>query len=159
MSNQVVSTPREFLDVVERRFGEICWDLAANEDNHVTRDGRYFGPGSRYASDSLDASWRDLGLSWLNPPFAQIAAFSRRAAQEYRKTAGGILLIGPAAVCTGWFVEHVAPHAYVFELAPRVFKKEIRDCILAYYHPAQLVGRETWRWSEARAVGAKRGPA
>ena len=34
-SKQDYSTPRAFLDAVEKRFGRIKWDLAAHERNHV----------------------------------------------------------------------------------------------------------------------------
>src|SRR4051812_41212663 len=105
MSNQIVATPREFINAVEARFGAIGFDLAANADNRVVLD--FFGPGSNYAEDALDdaVNWGLSDLQWLNPPYA-----------------------------------------YVFELTPRVFKNEIRDCILAMFEPAGYVGREVWNW-------------
>lgn len=45
-SNQDVATPREFLKVVEARFGQIGWDLAATKDNQVVSSYRsysYYG--------------------------------------------------------------------------------------------------------------------
>lgn len=151
MSNEIVSTPRGFLDVVEARFGSIKWDLAANGDNDVTHAGRYLGPGSIWSENTLTYDWtKPEGLCWLNPPFSRhtmptFLGMLEKCAQNFEQM-NGILLLVPAAVCTNWFREFVAPSAYVFELSPRVFKKEVRDVILAYYHPARLVGREPWRW-------------
>jgi len=151
-SEQCVSTPREFIEAVQTRFGTIGLDLAANESNHVV--DRWYGPGSGACwdlglgvPDSLGADWTAYmpGLLWLNPPFKNIAPWAAKCADE-RKRGARIALLVPASVCTNWFVEHVKPHAYVFELTPRVFKNEIRDCILALYEPAGYVGRETWKW-------------
>jgi len=145
MSNQAVVTPREFLDAVERRFGRIGFDLAAHRGNRVVDE--YFGPGSPLAEDALGEDWDALGaradLLWLNPPFKTIAPWAKKAAESENVT---IALLAPASVCTGWFLDHVKPNAYVFELTPRVFKVEIRDCILAMFTPEGYVGRETWRW-------------
>lgn len=143
-SNQEVATPREFLDAFEHRFGRIGFDLAANADNKVVPF--HYGPGSELGENSLAEDWTLLrdGPLWLNPPFKAIAPWAKKAAAE--STHEPIALLAPAAVCTGWFVDHVAPYAYVFELTPRVFKAEIRDCILALFTPEGYVGRETWRW-------------
>ena len=52
-SVQVVETPWEFIDAVEKRFGKIVFDLAATLDNCKVRKpafkkGYYhYGPGSR----------------------------------------------------------------------------------------------------------------
>ncbi|MEP6651796.1 MAG: DNA N-6-adenine-methyltransferase [Myxococcales bacterium] len=145
MSNQIVSTPRDFLLAIKRRFGPITFDLAANADNSVAR--KWYGPGG-LAEDSLapDIHWPSHGLCFLNPPFKTIAPWVKKAAVQREVMGTRIALLVPAAVCTSWFVEHVAPHAYVFELTPRVFKNEIRDCLLCLYEPAGYVGRETWKW-------------
>lgn len=149
MSNQTVPTPLDFIMAVENRFGHIRFDLAANAVNAVTgrmKGGRWFGPaGQKPDALAPDLAWPTDGLNWCNPPFDNIAAFAEQAAAQ-RKLGCRVAMIGPAAVCTGWFVKHVAPHAYVFELTPRVFKVNIRDCVLALYEPAGYVGRETWRW-------------
>lgn len=144
MSNQEVATPRDFLHAFERRFGRIGFDLAANDANKVVP--YYFGPGSELGEDSLTEDWTLLreGPLWLNPPFKRIAPWAEKAARECTHEPIGMLV--PASVCTGWFIEHVAPNAYVFELTPRVFEVAIRDCILALFTPEGYVGRETWGW-------------
>ena len=149
MSNDVVSTPREFLDAVEERFGQIRWDLAANKENCVTKDHRFYGPGSYYLGDSLSivCQWGKLngGLLWLNPPFSNIAPFARKSMIE-RNCNAKIAMLIPASVCTSYFNDYVRDHAYVFELTPRPFKREVRDCVLALYTPEGYTGRELWRW-------------
>ncbi len=142
-SDQEVRTPRIFLDAVEKRFGKVTLDLAANAENAVCRS--HFGPGSSLGEDALAQRWDNFGLQWLNPPFRNVRAWAEKC---YEESALGslIAMLAPASVCTDWFIEYVKPHAYVFELTPRVFKVEVRDCILALYTPEGYVGRETWRW-------------
>jgi phage N-6-adenine-methyltransferase len=154
--NQIVRTPREFIYAVEARFGGIVADLAANAENAIAPV--YFGQGSQHGEDSLTANWRRLGslagigLRWLNPPYSDraqpIARWAMKCAEMRGKVDGPIAFLVPAAVCTTWFRRHVAPHAYVFELFPRVFDKQIRDCILALYTPEGYVGREPWDWKD-----------
>jgi hypothetical protein len=143
MSNQIVSTPPDFIAAVEKRFGKITFDIAANEFNKKAES--YLGPGSPIAENAFLEPWIELGdLAWLNPPFADIAPWAERCA-KYRPRQRIALLV-PATPCTNYFIEHVKPNAYVFEVTPRVFKKEIRDCFLALFEPAGYVGRETWQW-------------
>lgn len=145
MSNQEVSTPRAFIAAVEKRFGKIAFDLAAHERNSVAGP-QFFGPGSENVEDALSVDWFHVdGLLWLNPPFKRIEPWVEKCATERRRGAR-IALLAPASICTGWFIEHVRDQSYVFELTPRVFAKEIRDCILALYTPEGYVGRETWKW-------------
>ena len=139
MSNQEVPTPREFLDAVENRFGRITWDLAATRENSVA--------GSAYCwtleDDALseECSW-NCTRSWLNPPFASIRPWVKKASETPRGY--GPLVLLPAAVCTDWFNTYVRKYAKVYELFPRVFKTEIRDTILCDYQ--DLPGRELWVW-------------
>lgn len=146
MSNQIVSTPKEFIDAFERRFGKITWDLAANAENSKAGD-RFFGPGSAHSANAFLAKWSGLGeLAWLNPPFEDIEPFCDRSADAVKKYRQRNALLIPASVCTNYFIEFVKPNAYVFELTPRVFKTKIRDCVLAMFEPAGYIGRETWKW-------------
>lgn len=145
MSNQIVETPKEFIDAVKDRFGAISWDLAATANN--AQAFGFFGPGSGVAQNAFMAQWDGLGpLAWLNPPFADIEPWACKCAESVVKYRQRIAMLIPAAVCTAYFIKYVIPYAYVFELTPRVFKKEIRDCCLALYEPAGYKGRETWRW-------------
>jgi hypothetical protein len=152
--NQVVVTPRPFLDAVGRRFGKLTWDLAANATNSVAGSSYYFGPGSQFGEDSLEADWAATTLYqenlWLNSPFSDrnqpMHKWMAKCAAEQKRIHSPILALIPAAVCTVWFRTWVAPNAYILELFPRVFSVEIRDCILAVFHPARFLGRAAWDW-------------
>ena len=152
MANDIISTPRPFLNAVENRFGPIRWDLAANKENCVTNDYKFYGPGSYNYENSLsnDCKWFLLSceLLWLNPPFSNIAPFAQKA-MEQRELGAKIAMLMPASVCTNYFNDYVRNNAYIFELTPRVFKVEIRDCILALFTPEHYTGREKWEWQNA----------
>jgi len=157
VSNQVVSTPIEFLQAVEARFGTISFDLAANYENNVVRrlqtiDGErsrnyYFGPGSLLHVNSFMKQWSGLGdLAWLNPPFEDIEPWAERCHLQCALHRQRIALQLPAAVCTNYFIENINPYAYVLEVTPRVYKTEVRDVCLAMFEPSGYKGREVWRW-------------
>ncbi len=152
-SEQTVCTPREFLDAVERRFGSLCWDLAANKENSVV-PGRYYGPDheSEVSRDALvpGLSWVfGSQLSWLNPPFNRIADFSAKA--EYESGFGArIAMLVPASVGSNWFAEHVHGKAYVLALSPRLtfsghahpYPKDLMLCV----YGMGMRGFDVWRW-------------
>jgi hypothetical protein len=155
-SRQDYATSPAFLAAVERRFGRIRWDLAAHADNHVTREkrfGAFFGPGSIHSQDALSMPWAehfsDRELLWLNPPFAHIRPWAEKCAAE-RAAGARIALLVPAGVGAAWYERHVAPHAYVFALRPRLSFDGVapypRDLILALYEPAGYRGFELWNW-------------
>lgn len=144
MSNQEVPTPREFLDAVEKRFGKLGWDLAATPENSVTGPRRCFTLLEDSLSDLCNWDSRPLGITWLNPPFAKIRPWVEKASKIRGIWGQGPLVLLPAAVCTDWFNTYVRNYAKVYELFPRVFKTEIRDCILCDYRDNP--GRELWVW-------------
>jgi phage N-6-adenine-methyltransferase len=157
-SRQDYGTPRPFLDAVERRFGPIGCDLAANEVNHV--NPFYLGPGSGHGYDSLARAWHvfaHVGLMWLNPPFADLDPWAAKCAAEQAKGAR-IVILAPAAVGSVWYTKHVEPNAYVFALRPRIrfvgaTDDYPKDLILALFAPERLVGFESWRWAPERPRG------
>lgn len=148
-SEQTVGTPRAFLIAIERRFGPIVIDLAATEDNRVCAE--YLGPGSPLGWDSLLVPWRhQRGWQFLNPPFGDIAPWAQKCAEESAKGAHVLFLV-PASVGSNWFNTWVRPHAYVFELTPRltfVGHTQVypKDLILCCYGPERFVGRDSWNW-------------
>ena len=153
-SVQEVGTPRAFLDAVETRFGELKWDLAADETNHVTPD--WSGPGSRRQPDSLAGAWWALpaGLLWLNPPYGNIAPWAEKCSgwrfgdygsSRYQR----IAFLVPASVGSNWFADHVDGKALVIFLRPRLTfvghtQSYPKDLILAIY--GEKPGYECWRW-------------
>jgi phage N-6-adenine-methyltransferase len=149
-SVQEVGTPREFLDAVEKRFGKLQWDLAANADNHVT-DG-WYGPGSSVNEDSFSAWWhRDVnGLLWLNPPYANIGDWAHKCANEFVAGAN-ILMLLPASIGTNYYRELVWPYAKTIALSPRLTfnghsQSYPKDLVLAQYAPGAAGQLECWRW-------------
>lgn len=147
-SAQDCSTPREFIQAVERRFEPILWDLAAHDGNHVCN--AWFGPGSTL-ENSLTVEWRKLSLFrkllWLNPPFADIEPWAHKCSIEAHYGARIAFLV-PAAVGSNWYRRHVHGQALVLFLSPRLsFDSKNpypKDCLLALY--GEPVGFECWRW-------------
>lgn len=155
-SKQDYSTPRPFLDAIDRRFGPIRWDLAAHRGNHVVPD--YYGPGSPHADDSLTQDWsRHGGVLWINPPFDDIAPWAKKCREEGARGARPILLV-PAAVGSNWFAQNVHHHALVLALRPRLcfdgkdpYPKDLMACA---YGPWIAPGFATWWWNHPTLVAA-----
>lgn len=149
---QTVGTPTEFIAACNRKFGPIRFDLAATVDNAVSPN--FYGPGSeKYAHDAFTACWAALQrLSFLNPPFGKIGPWAKKCAEEAADGARVLLLV-PASTGADWFNTYLRPHAFIFELAPRLqFKGHDagypKDLILAYFGPEGFVGRAAWRWKK-----------
>src|ERR1041385_4999319 len=83
-SEQVVSTPWEFIRAVERKFGPIAVDLAATITNAKAR--RFISP----AVDTFKQDWTDWlrgGLGWLNPEFDPMSKWVAKCAPEQQSGA------------------------------------------------------------------------
>jgi phage N-6-adenine-methyltransferase len=119
-SDQVVATPRNFLDAVENRFGPIGLDLAANESNAVCK--LWLGPGSplQGGEDALApaVSWSGRTLRWLNPPYSDLDPWAAKCAAERHHAF--IAMLTPASVGANWFAEHVHGKALVLAIRPRL---------------------------------------
>lgn len=149
-SEQAVRTPPEFLAAVERRFGKLTWDIAANAENSVAGEN-FFGPGSIYSEDALVANWPVTGHCWLNPPYGMIKGigFARRCAVQAARGCAIVMLI-PAAVATNWFADEVYGKALVIPIRPRLtflghkdpFPKDLMICAYNLGEP----GFEPWDW-------------
>lgn len=115
-SKQDVSTPPEFLEVVERKWGTIDWDLAASHHNAVCSN--YFTRGH----NSLSQDWNVPGLKWCNPPYNQMIDWVKKASEwsMLPNRQGKILLLGPAAIETRWFRFYVWPFSRVHVLVSRI---------------------------------------
>ena len=142
-SNQAYETPPELLEAIKRRFGKLAWDLAATEEN--AKAPNYFTP----EEDSLKEDWSTLvGTAYLNPPFGSMVPWARKCASVRDRT-GWTLLLCPSSTGAGWFQEHIVPHGFVLELAPRICfngKQPFpKDCLLTAFGFG-IVGRGFWRW-------------
>ncbi len=157
MTKQDYQTPKEFLRVVEERFGEIVFDLAAvRETSAARRKDHYFGPDHHDVTkrDGLIAAWPPVerGTLWLNPPFSRVEPWIRRC---HRYTTSGphggtLLSLTLASVGSEWFRKLVHGHALVMPLSPRIkFVGEAqpfnRDLMLCAWGGGR-VGFEPWRW-------------
>ena len=148
-SEQSVGTPWEFIEAVERRWGKLTIDLAADAINakaplFITE-----------AQDSLGDGvfWAVEGNSWLNPPFANIGPWAKKC-REQQQTLGpafGIFLLVPASVGSHWYWDHLAPFADVYALSPRLtFEGHTsaypKDLVLAHYTRHAGGAFKHWEW-------------
>lgn len=156
------STPTALLTALQKRFGPIVFDLAAEAHNHV--HPRFFTK----EEDALKQDWSALykvlgGSGWLflNPPFSDMKPWVEKCAEEGRKGAK-IVLLSKVSIAE-WFVDYVAPNAAVFLLSPRVKyvpppgeernpeTGKLRtgadfDSMLSLFGPATRGQIEVWRW-------------
>ena len=150
-SKQDYATPREFLAAVEKRWGAMDFDLAADRSNRVCE--KYYGPGSALGEDSLAKPWEVLaGNLWLNPPFSDISPWAKRCSERVQRTGslGKILLLVPASIGSNWFAKYVYPYAYVYALQGRLsFDGKApypKDCMLCMYASFLEPGFTVWDW-------------
>lgn len=149
-SPQAIGTPADLLRAVERRFGPIAVDLAANLENRVVPV--HLGPGSALAENALAPTvlWHQFtGNLWLNPPFDPIEPWAEKSASEADRGASVLLLV-PYAVAD-WFRFHVHHKALVLGLSPRPrfvgydgpYPKDVQLCV---FGPRVAPGFDVWRW-------------
>ncbi len=150
-SEQDVATPRDFLDAVEKRFGRIGLDLAADSNNHVCP--LWLGPGSPLmgGEDALapNVSWAGRDLRWLNPRFANLKLWAQKSAEQRHHAF--IAMLSPAIVSTNIFDEFIHRKALVLGIRPRlIFVGQTdpypKDLILSVYGPLVCPGFDTWKW-------------
>lgn len=145
-------TPQVFIDAVERKFGRLWWDLAA--EAHSTKAPQWIGP----ETDSLVQPWYELiGLLWLNPPFGNITPWALKCAAEKEQGAEILLLVPRSGA--NWYWNWVEPFADVYDVGRIAFdncfnkRGELvttpypKDLILAHYCEGSPHGKEQrWRW-------------
>lgn len=150
-SKQDVQTPLEFMEAVYKRFGSICWDLAASPEN-TQHASNYFTK----EQNSLVQPWHKIqqgvnhwGWLWLNCEYDDIAPWASKCATEMELGAR-ILLLTPASVGSNWFKNFVRPSAHVIFLNGRIqfvgHKTGYpKDLALSVYC-SNLTGDSIWRW-------------
>lgn len=115
-SEQVVSTPWEFIRAVEAKFGHIAVDLAATRENAKARV--FISP----EIDTFKQDWREWlkgGLGWLNPEFDPMTLWVELCAKQSQNGARFVVL-SPASISTNWFWDYVRPYATVYSVSPRI---------------------------------------
>lgn len=154
-SVQAVGTPRRLLRAVQRRLGIVDFDidLAANDRNAICK--RYYGPHSLLEPDALK-SWvrwgtKERGWSWLNPPFADIYPWLRKAKREATRYGARIAVLVPLSIAQ-WWVDHVHDEdVVILLLVGRVTfrghdKPYPKDCVILLYGSGLKAGYYLWDW-------------
>lgn len=148
-SKQDHGTPWEFIRAVEKRWGPIVFDLAADEDN--AKAPAYYDA----EADTLSKDWLKLplGNKWLNPEFKDIAPYAQKCAEALTRPGvggrGNIFLLTPASIGSEWFNDFVHQRALVIGIRPRLSFSGMgdpypKDLMLSVY--GENPGFETWRW-------------
>lgn len=157
-------TPQVFIDVVEKRFGPLGWDLAATDTNHKAPG--YLTP----AMDAFKFGWAKIAkgkLCWLNPPYRTITPWARKCFEEW-KAGAEILLLVPGSIGANWFEHWVWPYADVYSIGRMVFDNcfdrrtgelvttpYAKDLVLAHYGPntgQQLIFWKDWHEKNTRTL-------
>lgn len=144
-SEQVVETPRVFIDAVEARFGPLDVDLACSAVNQKAP--------ARLHRDALKQPWDVLRGSLLHSRDIFRAHGSTFAyGGLHRHRTGLAFLLVPASIGSDWFRTSVQRDAMVLALSPRLTfvghaNAYPKDLILAVYGYG-LRGFDSWRWHE-----------
>jgi phage N-6-adenine-methyltransferase len=147
-SKQDYGTPPELLAAIKHRLhiNKFSVDLAATESNRVA--DWYIGE----EDNALTVDWHMLpmGWLWLNPPYAKIEPWVKKA-KESAEQGAHIAMLVPASVGSNWWTQYVEPYAFISYLVPRltfVGAKDPypKDCALLLYEPWGYIGHEHWYW-------------
>lgn len=137
-----------FLKAIEKKFGPIAFDLAANSRNAVC--DHFFSK----AEDSLKQDWAALeGVLYLNPPFSNIKPWVEKCKAEGDRGANIFFLV-PASVGAKWYRANIHKKATVYFLDGRlIFKGQKtpypKDCMLVHFHKEPAGGYpapDIWEW-------------
>lgn len=146
-SKQDYGTPWDFFWSVERRLDDhFSWDLAASKENTKCPD-HFFTK----EDDSLSQRWHELaGWLWLNPPYADIRPWVRKAAEESQHGAKLCVLV-PSSTGANWWRDYVDGVAYTTFLNGRITFEGTsdpypKDLALLIYAPYLAGGSCVWRW-------------
>ena len=154
-SEQEVRTPPEFLTAVKCLLGTKGFgiDLAASKENATAPS--YFTEDD----DSLNIDWAGyIGISawaWLNPPYAHIEPWVKKAAKERRHLSNyaGIAMLVPASTGANWWRDYVDRTAHVLLLNGRLTfvghtAPYPKDCALLLYSLQHPPSYEVWSWAK-----------
>jgi hypothetical protein len=129
-SKQDYGTPPSFLEAVARQFGPIDLDLACRTDNMVAPRGIAINRDL----DALAQDWSEpmyfdaianiicsgdpIRVAFLNPPFANIRPWAAKL-EQCRWLPRWTLMLVPASMGSGWWVDHVLGKAMAYGI-PRL---------------------------------------
>ncbi len=132
-SKQDYETPHEFIIAVEKRFGPLDCDLAADE--HNAQAPVWFSLGEH----ADIARWAQKCAESIGPWTSSVVPVRR------------ILLLTPASIGSNWFARFVHRKAFVLGLNPRLkFVGELqsypKDLMLSVFATDIDPGFDVWRW-------------
>lgn len=147
-SKQDYGTPPELLEAVKCRLciGGFHRDLAASQDNAVAP--LYYDK----AENALIQPWdSEDGWNWLNPEYADIEPWVRRAYEQVEEEDGRTAVLIPASVGSYWWRDWVHEKCHVLFLSPRLTfvgceDPYPKDCALLLYGPDIVPGYDVWTW-------------
>ena len=158
-SKQDYGTPPEFLAAVKKRLAidEFDVDLAASHKNTVVELSYYTKQDNALVQD-----WEcGEGWNWLNPPFARIEPWVKRAYEMSMQYGVKTAVLVPAGVGSNWWRDWVHQKAAIQLLNgritflncppnPRTGKVDAypKDCALLLYSPYMTEGYDVWSWRE-----------
>jgi DNA (cytosine-5)-methyltransferase 1 len=157
-SKQNYATPATFIAAVGRRFRISAFyrDLAAEpltakaDRFYTAEDNALVQPWGR---DDGESMWVTGDWNWLNPPYADIEPWVRRAFQESVRCNAQTLVLIPASVGANYWRDWVDGKARVLLLNGRLaFIPEQpkawypKDCALLVYGQSVPPGYEVWSW-------------
>ena len=157
--NQATGTPLDFFNKLNERF-KFDFDLAADSTNYKV--DQYF----TIEDDSLQQDWAKItfrnglrsdkqnsGWLFLNPPFNEIAKWSKKCKEESKRGAKIVMLV-PASVGSKWFQENVDKIcSQVWFLRGRLkfqghTQPYAHDCMICIYEPHSYAATyyAVWDW-------------
>jgi len=152
-SKQDYGTPPEFFAAVERRFGPVTWDVAADASNTLVESGFYSAGGIDAFADDWAARFTPRDLLFLNPEFSTLGHLWAPLVARWRRRLPWIrlLMLTPASVGSEWFQRTVHRRALVLALSPRLHfvgadDPYPKDCMLSCFGFG--VGFDVWRYDE-----------
>jgi DNA (cytosine-5)-methyltransferase 1 len=158
-SKQDVRTPKAFLDAVKLRLGIDAFtvDLAASRSNTVAK--QFYSE----RSNALVQPWTlDGQFHWLNPPYADIKPWVKKAYEEMQLGARTAMLL-PAGVGSNWWRDFVHGNARVLLLNGRITfvgheTGYPKDLVLLIYEPGVIPAYETWTWANEHRRAERTAP-
>lgn len=155
-------TPKIFIDAIEKRFGELDWDLACGPNSCKAGHGL-----CERDEDSLQVAWHQLPsfhedgrrIMYLNPPYSNITPWAKKCAAESHLGAEILLLVPMGG--QNWYWDYVEPYADVYSVGrmtfDNCFDKEgnlvkanyPKDLVLAHFTlDRALTKMARWRWQQ-----------
>lgn len=138
MSTQNTETPWPFIRAVEKYFDiRFAYDMAADDGNRKAPkhyDGR---------DNSLAMDWPLDGWLWLNPPYRNLTAWTRKCVEQYRR---GCKIISIWPLSGDLNQVDVWRSARVYVIHGRIWPL-VRGCMLSVWSLDTLIKNPTGlRW-------------